>query len=272
MTGARSLGALEPVVARKHAEAGGLRCAAAALWTKAESSPPARGFRAALRGGAVIAEMKRRSPSAGPLVPDLDPGGLATAYARGGAAALSVLTDGPDFGGSLDDLVAARSAAALPVLRKDFVVDPIQVAEARVAGADAVLLIVAVLGADGLDACLRAAERCGVDALVEVHDAEDAALAAAAGAEIVGVNNRDLRTLTTDLATFARVRGRLPASAVVVAESGIRDAADAARLVVEGADAILVGEGLLRSADPEVACARLVAAVRAAHATRTGIA
>ncbi|HET9051599.1 MAG TPA: indole-3-glycerol phosphate synthase TrpC, partial [Candidatus Dormibacteraeota bacterium] len=244
-------------------------CAAAALWAKAESAPSTRGFRAALHGGAVLAEMKRRSPSAGLLVPDLDPAAVAAGFERGGASALSVLTDGPGFGGSLDDLVAAREACRLPVLRKDFTVDPVQVAEARVCGADAVLLIVAILGAEGLDTCLRAAERCGLDAIVEVHDAEEAAIAVAAGAEIVGVNNRDLRTLRTDLATFARVRDGLPAGTVVVAESGIRDAADARRLVAEGADAILVGETLMRAADRSAACAALVAAVRAAHAART---
>jgi len=255
-------GALAPILARKRAEAETLRCGAAAIWARAEAAPPPRGFVAALHPGTVIAEMKRRSPSGGALRADLDPAVMARAYAQAGAAALSVLTDGPDFGGSLDDLVAARAAVALPVLRKDFVVDPVQVAEARVAGADAVLLIVAALQPAELEACLAAAGRCGLDALVEVHDADEAATAVAAGAACIGVNNRDLRSLTTDLGTFARVRPRVPESVVCVAESGIRDDADARRLVGEGAAAVLVGETLMRSPDPAAACAALVEAAR----------
>jgi indole-3-glycerol phosphate synthase len=216
----------------------------------------------------VIAEMKRRSPSGGPLRGDLDPARVARGYAAAGAAALSVLTDGPDFGGSLDDLVAARDAVAVPVLRKDFTVDPVQIAEARVAGADAVLLIAAVLDDDMLQQCLEAAERCGVDALVEVHDEVEARRAAASGARCIGVNNRDLRTLRTDLDTFARLRAMLPADVVAVAESGVRGADDVRRLVAEGADAVLVGETLMRSADPQAACADLVAAARDAAVRR----
>src|SRR4029077_1441903 len=185
-----------------------------------------------------------RSPSGGALRPDLDCAGTARAYADAGAAALSVLTDGPSFGGSLEDLVAARGACGLPVLRKDFVVDPLQVAEARVAGADAVLLIVAVLGPAGVDECLEAAARCHIAALVEAHEAEEVAIAVAADATLVGINNRDLRTLRTDLATFARLRALVPLGTVCVAESGVATAADAARLVAEGADAVLCGEAL----------------------------
>lgn len=255
-------GALAPIVARKRVEAGALRRGAAALWDRAEQSAPPRAFAAALRGGAVIAEMKRRSPSGGELRGGLDPAATAAGYAGAGAAALSVLTDGPGFGGSIDDLVAARSASALPVLRKDFVVDPVQVAEARVAGADAVLLIVAVLGAGGLEECLAAAGRCGLDALVEVHDEQDCALAVAAGSRLIGVNNRDLRTLRTDIATFGRLRPMLGDS-VCVAESGVRTPDDAARMVSEGADAVLVGEMLMRSPDPAAACAAVVEACRA---------
>ncbi|HEV7467170.1 MAG TPA: indole-3-glycerol-phosphate synthase TrpC, partial [Candidatus Dormibacteraeota bacterium] len=160
------LGALEAIVARKHAEVAALRPRAAELWALAEAAPPVRPLEAALRGGSIVAEMKRRSPSGGSLRPGLDCAATARGYAAAGAAALSVLTDGPSFGGSLDDLVAARDAAALPVLRKDFVVDPLQVAEARAAGADAVLLIVAVLGPAGVDECLEAAARCRIAALV----------------------------------------------------------------------------------------------------------
>jgi indole-3-glycerol phosphate synthase len=254
------LGALAPIVARKREEASQLRCAAGALWAKAESMPAARGFVAALPGGRVIAEMKRRSPSGGALRGDLQPVDVARAYASAGAAALSVLTDGPDFGGSLEDMVAARQAVPIPVLRKDFTVDPVQIAEARVAGADAVLLIVAVLDGEALDECLEAARRVGVDALVEVHDEEEARRAVAAGAACIGVNNRDLRTLQTDLSTFARLRALIPTDAVCVAESGVRTADDVSRLVGEGADAVLVGETLMRSGDPGTTCAELVAA------------
>lgn len=259
-----ALGALAPIVERKLQEASELRCAAAALWAKAEQMPPARGFTAALRGGTVIAEMKRRSPSGGALRADLDAAAVARSYAGAGAAALSVLTDGPDFGGSLDDLVAARGAVGIPVLRKDFTVDPVQVAEARVAGADAVLLIVAVLDDDALAACLDAAQRSGIDAVVEVHDEAEARRAVAASAACIGVNNRDLRTLRTDLDTFARVRNRIPSDVVVIAESGVRSDDDVRRLVGEGADAVLVGEVLMRSEDPGAACAALVRAAREA--------
>jgi indole-3-glycerol phosphate synthase len=264
MTGVGSaLGALEPIVARKREEVARLCRDAAGLWERSAAAGPVRPFTEALRGGAVIAEMKRRSPSGGTLRADLDCAGTAAAYAAAGAAALSVLTDGPGFGGSLDDLVAARGGAGLPLLRKDFVVDPVQVAEARAAGADAVLLIVAVLGAAGVEACLAAAARCGVAALVEAHDAEEVAVAAGCGAALVGINNRDLRTLRTDLGTFARLRPRVPPGTVCVAESGVATAADVGRLVAEGADAVLCGEALLRAADPGGRCAEMVAAARA---------
>ena len=262
------LGALAPIVARKREEASRLRCAAGTLSARAESMPPARGFVGAVRGGRVIAEMKRRSPSGGALRGDLDPAAVARGYADAGAAALSVLTDAPDFGGSLDDLVAARSAVDVPVLRKDFTVDPVQIAEARVAGADAVLLIVAVLDGDALSECLDAARRFGVDALTEVHDADEARRAVDAGAACIGVNNRDLRTLTADLATFARVRAHIPSDVVCIAESGVRTADDVRRLVGEGADAVLVGETLMRNADPAAACAELVEAAHTAWAGR----
>jgi indole-3-glycerol phosphate synthase len=254
---------LAPIIARKQQEASDLRCATGTLWAKAESMPPARGFIAALRGGTVIAEMKRRSPSGGALRGDLDPSAVARGYASAGAAALSVLTDGPDFGGSLDDMVAAHDAVSIPVLRKDFTVDPVQIAEARVAGADAVLLIVAVLAGDALHDCIDAAARFGVDALVEVHDEAEAQRAVDAGSTCIGVNNRDLRTLATDLSTFARLRRLIPADVVTVAESGVRGADDVRRLVGEGADAVLVGETLMRSADPAAACRELVEAARA---------
>jgi len=262
------LGALAPIVARKLEEASQLRCAAAALWAGAERMTPARGFVDALRGGRIVAEMKRRSPSGGELRAGLDPVAVARGYESAGAAALSVLTDGPDFGGSLDDLVDARGAVAIPVLRKDFTVDAVQVAESRVAGADAVLLIAAVLNTATLDACLDAAARLGVDAVVEVHDGDEARRAVDAGARCVGVNNRDLRSLRTDLDTFSRVRALIPEGVVCVAESGVRSEEDVRRLVGEGADAVLVGELLMRSDDPAAACASLVRAARAAAVPR----
>jgi indole-3-glycerol phosphate synthase len=261
-TNTARLGALAPIVARKHREAADLRCAAATLWSRAESMPPTRGFITALTGGTIIAEMKRRSPSGGALRADLDPAAVATGYAHAGAAALSVLTDAPDFGGSLADMVSARDAVPIPVLRKDFTVDPVQIAEARVAGADAVLLIAAVLDDDMLTQCLDAAAHFGIDALVEVHDEEEARRAAASGARCIGVNNRDLRTLRTDLSTFARLRALIPDGVATVAESGVRGAGDVRRLVGEGADAVLVGETLMRAADPAAACRELVEAAR----------
>jgi indole-3-glycerol phosphate synthase len=257
-------GALEAIAQRKRGEVEQLRCAEAALWAKAESLPPSRSLGEALSGGTIIAEMKRRSPSGGELRGDLDPVTVSRAYAASGAAAISVLTDGPDFGGSLDDLANVRAAVDIPLLRKDFTLDPTQIAEARVAGADWILLIVAMLDIDTMDLCLAGATRCGARAIVEVHDVKEARAAVAAGAECVGINNRDLATLRTDLATFARVRRVIPDQVLCIAESGVRSAADAARLVNEGADAVLVGEALMRAASPSDACAEMVAAARAA--------
>jgi indole-3-glycerol phosphate synthase len=260
-------GTLDAIAQRKRAEVEQLRCAEAALWAKADSMPPARAFADALRGGTIIAEMKRRSPSGGVLRPDLDPLALARDYVAAGVAAISVLTDGPDFGGSLDDLAAVRAALALPLLRKDFTVDPVQIAEARVAGADWVLLIVAMLDQDALDNCLEGVARSGARAIVEVHDVDEAGVALAAGAECIGINNRNLETLTTDLATFSHVRRAIPDGVVCIAESGVRSPEDVRRLVGEGADAVLIGEALMRAASPAAACAAMVAAAREAART-----
>ncbi len=262
------LGALAAIVARKTAEVEKLRCAAATLSVRAASLAPAPDITAALRGGTVIAEIKRRSPSGGELRPHLDGAALARTYEAAGAAAVSVLTDAPDFGGSLDDLVAVRDAVTLAVLRKDFVIDPLQVAEARVAGADWVLLIAALLDDRALEECLEATRRAHGHALVEVHDRAEAGRAVAAGATCVGVNNRDLRTLQTDLERFAAVRTYIPADVVCVAESGVRSADDVTRLVGEGADAVLVGEAFMRADSPGETCARFVTAARAAAARR----
>ncbi len=262
------LGALGPIVARKHAEVEALRCGAAAMWAKAESLPPVPAPEAVLRGGAVIAEMKRRSPSGGDLRTGLDVVATACGFERAGAAAVAVLTDGRGFGGSLLDLHDAAASVSIPVLRKDFVIDPLQVAEARVAGAAWVLLIVAVLDDRALDECMAGADRCTMHALLEVHDAPEARRAVAAGAACIGVNNRDLRTLRTDLDTFSRVRGAIPDAVPCVAESGISSPEDAARLVAEGADAVLVGEALMRAPSPEERCAQMVAASHAAAQAR----
>jgi len=229
---------------------------------EAAAQPAARGFlRALRRPGRVtcIAEFKRRSPSAGWIREGAAPIDLARRYAGAGAAALSVLTDEPFFGGSLEDLPAARGAVSLPVLRKDFIVDPYQIAEARAVGADAVLLIVSALEDREIAALLGAAARYGVDVLVEAHDAAETRRAVRAGAPLIGVNNRDLRTFTLDRELAVRLRGEVPPDRVVVAESGIRDAADVARLRAAGVDAMLVGETLMRAPDPGAALAALLA-------------
>jgi indole-3-glycerol phosphate synthase len=258
------LGALGPIVERKRREVDEINCGRAAIWAKAEHLPPGRSIEA-LRGGRVIAELKRSSPSGGSLRPDLDVAAVAAAYAGGGAAAISVLTDGPDFGGSPADLEVVRGAVSIPVLRKDFTVDPVQIAESRVLGADWVLLIVAVLEGGALDECLEAARRAGAQALVEVHDEAELERAVVAGAVCLGINNRDLRSLRTDLGTFARLRRLLPEETVViVAESGVRSTADVSRLVGEGADAVLVGEALMRDPDPGALCAGMVVAAASA--------
>ena len=227
-----------------------LRAAAAGL-------PAARGLEAAVRRGPngprVIAEVKRRSPSKGDIRIDLDPAALAAAYAAGGASAVSVLTEPRHFAGSPDDLLAVRSAAGLPVLRKDFVTTAYQVWEARAWGADAVLLIVAALDPPALGDLLGETSAAGLDALVEVHTVAEAEVAAAAGASLVGVNARDLTTLEVDPNRFAEVRQRLPAGTVLVAESGISDRAGVQAAAAAGADAVLVGEALVRSDDPTTA-------------------
>lgn len=225
--------------------------------------PPTRGFRDALatvaRGGdvAVVAEIKRRSPSKGELAPGLDPAGLAVTYEAGGAAALSVLTDEKFFGGSPEDLAAARAAVDLPVLRKDFTVSDADVCDARVMGADAVLLIVAALDEEELARLHALAIAVGLDALVEVHDEDEAARAMAVGARLIGVNQRDLRTFEVDTARALRVARALPDGVVRVAESGISDASDAARLAGAGYHAVLVGESLVTADDPGAAVGAL---------------
>lgn len=208
----------------------------------------------------VIAEVKRRSPSAGELRPDLDAGALAVAYEDGGAAAISVLTDGPHFGGSADDVAVVRAAATLPVLRKDFTVCANDVADARCMGASAVLLIVAILSRAELRTLLEVADLLGLTALVEVHDAREQTLALDLGALVVGVNQRDLSTFEVDPTRAAQLAGGFPSDVVTVAESGITGPEAAAACAALGYDAILVGEALVRAGDP----AASVAAMRSA--------
>jgi indole-3-glycerol phosphate synthase len=207
----------------------------------------------------AIAEFKRRSPSAGWICEDAEIARIVPAYVTAGAAGLSILTDGPFFGGSLADLVQARAVAdqaaatmstPVPILRKDFIVDEYQIAEARAAGADAVLLIVAALDEPTLRALFSACSRWGIEALVETHSADEAERAVALGATVIGVNHRDLRTFTLDMELAARLRPRIPPECVMVAESGIRSAADVERLALAQVDAILVGETLMRAQDP----------------------
>jgi indole-3-glycerol phosphate synthase len=221
-------------------------------------------FTGALRrpGLAVIAEMKQRTPIMGVLAEDYRPADMAHAYTDGGAAAISVLTHMAGFGGRPEHILAARAATDLPILRKDFVTDPYEIAEARATGADAVLLIVAALtsppsgvarsagGGVELRELLRVARSRGMAALVEVHDEPETQVALEAGAELVGINHRDLRTFAVDLGLTERLRKLIPAGVVVVAESGIRTPDDARRLYEAGADAILVGEVVMRATDP----------------------
>jgi indole-3-glycerol phosphate synthase len=198
-------------------------------------------------GIGVIAEFKRRSPSAGVLREDADLAEIARAYERGGADALSVLTEGPNFDGSLEDLRTARAACGLPVLRKDFIVDPYQLYEARVAGADAVLLIVAALGASELRALRELARGLDLDVLVEAHDAVELRVALDAEADLIGINNRDLRDFSVDVERTFALLGEIPAGVTVVSESGIANAEQLARLEAAGVAAVLVGESLMRA-------------------------
>lgn len=206
----------------------------------------------------VIAEMKQRTPSMGVLVENYRPADLAHAYAEGGAAAISVLTHMASFGGRIDDLRAVRAATQLPILRKDFVTDPYEVAEARACGADAVLLIVAALQPNELKDLVALSRSRGLAALVEVHDEREAQAALEAGATLIGVNHRDLRTFEVDLGLTERLRRLVPKEAVFVAESGIHSAEDARRMREAGADAILVGELLMRSSDPAAQIRELI--------------
>jgi indole-3-glycerol phosphate synthase len=243
--------------------------------TRALAQPPPRGFLRALlqkgtpstfaskgdvprSGAAVIAEVKRASPSRGAIAPKLDPARLAAAYERGGAACISVLTDRANFGGSLDDLAAARAACSLPVLRKDFLVTPYQLWEARAHGADAVLLIAAALAPAQLHELRTLARELQLDVLLEIHDEREVGIARTAQPELVGINARNLKTLAVDPDTFARVAPLVKDVAPLVAESGVRSGADVRRLAQLGARAVLVGEALSSAPDPQSAVRALV--------------
>ncbi|PZQ56850.1 MAG: indole-3-glycerol phosphate synthase TrpC [Phenylobacterium zucineum] len=253
---------LDKIAAYKREDVAARKAVHPSVDASAASAP--RGFRAALERAhapgrlALIAEIKKASPSKGLIREDFDPPELARAYEAGGAACLSVLTDGPSFQGADAFLTAARDAVALPCIRKDFLVDPWQVAESRALGADAILVILAMID-DVLAGELMAEARAhGMDALVEVHDEAEMARAGALGADLVGVNNRDLRTFTVDLAITERLAAAAPAGALLVTESGLFTAADAARLERSGARAMLVGESLMRQADVTAATRALL--------------
>ena len=247
---------LDRIVAHKREELAAVQQAVpfAELKARLADAPPVRPFDEAIRGESIrlIAEVKRASPSRGLLRPDLDPVALARVYAGAGAAAISILTDEKHFGGSLDHLKAVREAlpGGPPLLRKDFLFDIYQLYEARVHGADAVLLIAAILNPGLLAQLIALARSLGMAALVEVHDKLELERALMAEAQIIGINNRDLRTFTVDLATTERLRPLVPPDKTVVAESGVHTRADVQRLAAIGVHAVLIGEALVTAPDP----------------------
>jgi len=223
------------------------------LRNQARSLRAPRGFAAALRkpGPSLIAEVKKASPSKGVIREDFDPVAIAKAYARGGASCLSVLTDGPGFQGSPEIFRQVRAATNLPLIRKDFILEPIQVAESAAMGADAILVILAMIDDNDARDLMDEADALGLDALVETHDANEIDRAVALGATLIGINNRDLRTFHTTLDTFAPLAKRIPTNATLIAESGIFTSDHILRLTEDGADGFLVGESLMRHEDVE---------------------
>lgn len=245
---------LDRIVEGKRGEVAELRARLPELRSRAADASAPRDFAGALadpQGISLIAEVKRRSPGAGAIDEGLEPVALARRYQAGGARALSVLTDGHHFGGSLDDLREVREAVSIPCLRKDFTLEEVQVYEARAAGADAILLIVRILEDGELRGLRELAEELGMAALVEAHDGAEVDRALASGATVVGINNRDLATFRTDLSVTLGVAHRVPPGVTLVSESGIRSGEDAELLAHRGVDAILVGEAMVRSRDPE---------------------
>ena len=255
---------LEQILKVTRARVAALQACSSDLARRAATAPAPRPFLRLPLGPTlgVVAEIKRRSPSQGAIRPDLDPVAHARAYARGGAVAISVLTDEAHFGGSLDDLAKVATAVALPVLRKDFIIDETQILEARAAGASAILLIVRILTPDRLNALAAAAASQGLGTLVEVHTAAELETALAARPTAVGVNARDLSTFTVDLRGAEAIVARVPAEIPVVAESGIEGRGDVERLAAAGADFVLVGTSLARRSDPEMAVRALTGAGR----------
>ena len=255
---------LDEIVADKRlAHAARQPTATEQLWERVRALAPVRSLAAALRdpqsrAPRVIAEFKRRSPSAGVIRGGADAALIAPAYVRAGAAALSILTDERFFDGRMEDLQRARAAVLTPVMRKDFLLDERDLLEARLGGADAALLIVRILAGAQLAALIAVAAEAGLEVLVETHTAEEIDVALASGAQIIGVNHRDLDTLTIDLSLSARARTQVGPSVILVAESGIQTRTDVARMREHGADAILVGESLMRAPDPGAALEELL--------------
>ncbi|MEO7984897.1 MAG: indole-3-glycerol phosphate synthase TrpC [Gemmatimonadales bacterium] len=239
----------------------------AELEREASATPALRSFERALAGSevAVVAEVKRRSPSAGPIREDLDPVSLAACYAAAGASAISVLTDGPFFGGSLDDLRLVTRSVSVPVLRKDFILDEVQILEARAAGASAILLIVRALLPLRLRSLLASAATWGLDALVEVHDRGELAVALDCGARLIGVNSRDLDTFRIDTARAWNIIRSVPREVLVVAESGMASRVDVEAAAAAGADAVLMGTALSAARDPAALLATLTEVARHAR-------
>jgi indole-3-glycerol phosphate synthase len=254
---------LEQIIATKRAEieAARRRAPLAQLQAQLADAPPVRDFFAALAAPGpikLIAEVKKASPSQGVIREDFDPVTIAQIYERHGAACLSVLTDEPFFQGRLEYLAAIRRAVSLPLLRKDFLLDPYQLVEARLAGADAVLLIAECLDDCSLRSLHNAALELGMTPLVELYDPENLPRVLEAGAQLIGVNNRDLRSFQVDLGHTIRVRSKVPEECLLVAESGIHTRADVERLAASGVDAMLVGESLMRQSDLGLAVDRLL--------------
>jgi indole-3-glycerol phosphate synthase len=260
----KELTVLEQIVVRKRAELVAERATANLAALEEHRRPARRSFRRALAASrpAIIAEIKKASPSAGVIAEDFDPAAIAAGYQQGGAAALSVLTDRQFFQGSLDDLVRARVATHLPVLRKDFTLDRYHLLQASAEGADAVLLIVAALDDEELKTLLAEARELDLDALVEVHDENELDRALAVGADLIGVNNRNLNTLEVSLETSLRLAERFPPGTLTVSESGIRTSDDIRRLMEAGYQAFLIGESLMKQPDPGAALAQLIAGAR----------
>ena len=244
-----SFGLLDRIVEVKRAEVAALQLRRAELGSRARDAAPSPSFEAALREGenlTLIAEVKRKSPSAGTIAALADPVMVATSYEKAGARAISILTDAQFFGGSMADLERVYATSSLPLLRKDFTIDALQVQEARGAGAAAILLIVRILDDAALRELREEAESLGMSALVEAHNGEEVARAVSSGARIIGINSRDLDTLTIDLTRAAALLPAVPDECVAVAESGIRTVADAQQMAECGADAVLVGETLMK--------------------------